>query len=239
MWCRLDFYAIKTEIPHLHRVTPTGGMTYLFLHTYFTWVCMGELQPSGHDRPKVSLSLHCCHFLDLSLCYYAKGLVYDFGANHYWNCLRVGLGWYNQQQHILIIMLDPWDLEVDLHKAKVRDGCAPIPSNSNNWYRGWISSASSSQNWELTLETCTLESISAMVSCPSINTGALLEHPTKHAIHSEFMKGTGATSGHPFCQTTFSRVSFGLGSGREWWRFTVGCCWEGLGHIPSVPPILV
>ena len=121
------FYAIKTEIPHLHRVTPTGWMTYLFLHTYFTWVCMGELEWSGHDRPKVSLSLHCCHFLDLSLCYYAKGLVYDIGANHDWNCLRVGLGWYNKQQHILIIMLDPWDLEVDLHKAKVRDGCAPCP----------------------------------------------------------------------------------------------------------------
>ena len=146
-------------------------MTYLFPHSCFTWVCMGELQQSWHDSSKVSLCPHCGCLLEFSLCYHAKGLVYDFGANHDWNHLRVGHDWYNQQQHILIIALDPWDLEVDLHKPKVRDGYAPIPSNSNNWPRGWISSASSSQNWELTLETCALESISAMVSCPSTSTG--------------------------------------------------------------------
>ena len=72
-----------------------------------------------------------------------------------------------------------------------------IPSNSNNQPRGWISSASSSQNWELTLEPCAQESISASVSHPSIITGASLEHPTKHAIGPGLRKGTGATSGHP------------------------------------------
>ena len=29
----------------------------------------------------------------------------------------------------------------------------------------------------------------------------------------------------------------GSGSGRECWRFTVGCCWWGLGCIPLVPPV--
>ena len=39
-----------------------------------------------------------------------------------WDHLRVGCGWYAQQQHILIIVFDPWDLEVDLHEPKVWDG---------------------------------------------------------------------------------------------------------------------
>ena len=190
-------------------------MAYHFFHSCFTWVCMGELQWSWHDSPKVSLSPHCSCLLELFLCYHTKDHVYDFGVNHNWDCLKVGHGSYNQQQHILIIMLDPWDLEVDLHEPKVRDGCTPVPSNSNNRPRVWISSASSSQNWKLTLETCALEAISAMVSCPLIITRASLEHPTKCAIGSGFMKGTGATSNHPFFQTAFSRVSFGLWSGRE------------------------
>ena len=95
-------------------------------------------------------------------------------------------------------MLDPWDLEVDLQGPKVSDGGAPIPSNSNNQPRGWISSASSSQNWELTLETCTPESISSIVSCPSSIMGATLECPTKHATRLGLMKGTGVTSGQSF-----------------------------------------
>ena len=37
------------------------------------------------------------------------------------------LAWYNQQQHILIIVSNPWDLEVNLHKPKVWDGCTPCP----------------------------------------------------------------------------------------------------------------
>ena len=55
------------------------------------------------------------------------GPVYDFGTNHNQDHLRIGHGWYYQQQHILIIILDPLDLEVDLHKPKVRDGGAPCP----------------------------------------------------------------------------------------------------------------
>ena len=52
------------------------------------------------------------------------------------------------------------------------------------------------------------------------------------------MKGTGATSGHPLFWTAFSRVSFSLGSGRECWRSTVGCCWQGVGpHSLGSPPV--
>ena len=35
--------------------------------------------------------------------------------------------WYDQQQHILIIVFYPWDLEVDLHEPKVLDGGTPCP----------------------------------------------------------------------------------------------------------------
>ena len=110
-----------------------------------------------------------------------------------------------------------------------RNGIAapPVPSGSNNWLNSWICSASSSQNWGLTLDTWAPKSISAVVSCPFIITGALLEHPTNWAMGSGFRKGTGVT----FC-SALSMVGFGLGSGRECWEPTVGCCgwcWQGVG----------
>ena len=93
---------------------------------------MGELQQSRYDSSKVSLSPHHGHLLELSLSYQAKGPIYHFGTNHYLDHLRIGHGWYDQQQHIHIITLDGWDLEVDLHEPNVGDGRAPVPSNSNN-----------------------------------------------------------------------------------------------------------
>ena len=93
---------------------------------------------------------------------------------------------------------------------------------------------------ELTLETWAPESISAMVSCTSIITGALLEHPTKWAMGSGLRKGTGATSGCSLFWAAFSTVNFGLGSGRECWRFTVGCCWWGVeSHSLSSPQFVL
>ena len=50
-----------------------------------------------------------------------------FGSNHDQDNLRVGHGWYDQQQDILLIVFDPQDLEVDLHKPKVWDGRTPYP----------------------------------------------------------------------------------------------------------------
>ena len=57
--------------------------------------------------------------------HHAHGPIYDFGSNHNQDHLRVGHGWYDQQQHILIIGFDPQDLEVDLHKLEVLDGRTP------------------------------------------------------------------------------------------------------------------
>ena len=127
--CGVDWtsYIIKTELPHLHRFTLRGGMTYLCFHPCFTWVCMGELQWSRHDSSKVSLSPHHGCLLELHLSYQAKGPIYDLWANHNWGWLRVCHGWYDQQQHILIIMLDPWDLEVDLHEPKGGNGRVTCP----------------------------------------------------------------------------------------------------------------
>ena len=54
-------------------ITLRGGMTYLLFHPCFAWVCMGQLQQSRHDCPKVSLPpCHGC-LLMLPLCYQAKG----------------------------------------------------------------------------------------------------------------------------------------------------------------------
>ena len=64
--------------------------------------------------------------------YDAHGPIYNFGSNHGWDHLRIGHGWYNQQQHNLIVVLDPWDLEIDLHKPEVWDGRMPCPSSSNS-----------------------------------------------------------------------------------------------------------
>ena len=118
----------------------------------------------------------------------------------------------------------------------------PVLSSSNNWPNGWICSARSLQNWEFTLDTSAPKSISAVVSCPSTITVALLECPTKWAMGSGLRKGTGVTSGHPFFCATFRMVNFHSRSVRECWGPTVGCCswccW-GVGHIPSVPPRLV
>ena len=127
--CGADWtsYVIKTKFLHLHGVTLRGGMTYLFFHPCFAWAYMGELQWSRHDSSKVSLSPCCSCLLELSLSYQAKGPINDFGTNHNQDHLWIGHGWYDQQQHILIITLDSWDLEVVFHKPKVGDGGAPCP----------------------------------------------------------------------------------------------------------------
>ena len=148
------------------------------------------------------MSLSPCHghFHKLPLCYYAHGSIYDFGSSHDQDYLRIGCGWYDQQQHILIVILDPQDLEIDLHKPEVWDGGPPVTSNSNSWPRGWIWSARSSQNWELMLESWAPKSISSVILCLSTITGASLEHPAKWAMGSGLRKGTGATLAMPFCE---------------------------------------
>ena len=70
------------------------------------------------------MSLSPCHghFCKLPLGYDAQGPIYDFGSNHDQAHLGIGHGWYDQQQHILIVVFDPQDLEIGLHKPEVWDG---------------------------------------------------------------------------------------------------------------------
>ena len=72
----------------------------------------------------------CLHKLPLG--HHAHGPIYDFGSNHNWDYLRIGHGWYDQQHYILIVVLDPWHVEVDLHKPKVWMAEPTVPSSSHN-----------------------------------------------------------------------------------------------------------
>ena len=135
------FNTIKAELPHLLGVTTLRGMMYLPFHPDFVWACLGQLQWPRHNSSKVSLSPHHGHLAKLSLGHQAQNPIYYFRTNHNWNCLRIGHGWDDQQQHIHIKVCDAWDLEVNLNKSKVWDGCTPIPCSSNNWPKGWICSA--------------------------------------------------------------------------------------------------
>ena len=102
-----------------------------------------------------------------------------------------------------------------------------------------MSRAKRSQSPELILETWAPNSISAVTLCPSI-TGASLDHPTRQAIGPGFKnRMAGAVSLGSVCLAAF--ILSGLCSMLGWecmgptagWS---GLCWQGLGHIPLVPP---
>ena len=75
-----------------------------------------------------------------------QGCIDYLCSHHDQNCLGVGHGGDNQQQHIPVVAFYPQNLEVYLHKCEVWDACTPILSSSNNQPRGWISRVSSLQN---------------------------------------------------------------------------------------------
>ena len=165
----------------------------------------------------------------------AQSFVNYLCAHHDQNCLRVGCGGDNQQQHILIIVSYPQNLEVYLHKSEVWGGCTPHPSSSNNWPRGWICRVSSLQNWALMLDTWVSKSIKAVTSCLSVITGASLKHPTRCAMGSGLRNGIEATCCCLFLLAAFIWVSFGLGSGRECCKI-IDCGLQGvLPHFLSSP----
>ena len=90
----------------------------------------------------------------------------------------------------------------------------PVPSSSSSLSRWWTFRAISSQNLEITLETCAPRMINAITFCPSVVTVASLDCPNRQAIRSGFMNGTARViSCVPFCLATFILASFGLGSG--------------------------
>ena len=72
----------------------------------------------------------------------------------------------------------------------------PVPSNSNNGPKGWISSPNSLHSCALMFDTCAPKSTKAVTSQLSMTTGASLAHPTNHATGSGFRNGIGVI---PFC----------------------------------------
>ena len=125
------FDVIESELLHLHSVTLLRGACSTFCHLTFVWAAIRELQWPQHDCPKVSLSPCHCSLCKLSHSHETQIFVNYLCAHHNWNCLGVGHGGDIQQQHILIIISYPWNLQVYLHKSEVWDGCTPIPSSSN------------------------------------------------------------------------------------------------------------
>ena len=120
-------------------------MTYILFCPDFVWAWCVSCSDPDMTAPKWSLSLHFGHLCKLSLGHKAQSLIYYFRTNHEQNFIRIGCGWDDQQQDILIIVCDAWNLEVDLHKLKVWDGCTSCPPSFNNWPSGWICSARFSQ----------------------------------------------------------------------------------------------
>ena len=125
--------------------TSTGsllrGACSPFCHLALVWTATGELQQPWHDCPKVGLSLCCGSFCKLPHSHRDQIFVNYLSVHYNQNCLRVGHGGDNQQQHILIIVSYPQNLAVYLHKSMVWDGCTSIPSSSNNppraGFAGW------------------------------------------------------------------------------------------------------
>ena len=97
----------------------------------------------------------------------------------------------------------------------------PVPSNSNNWPKGWISRPNSPHNCVLIFYTCTPKSTKAATLHPSTTTVVSLACPTNHATGSGFRNGIGVIPFHPLCLTALSWVSFGLGLQRECFELTV------------------
>ena len=114
----------------------------------------------------------------------------------------------------------------------------PVPSNSNNRPKGWISRPNSSHSCALIFDTCAPKSTKAVTSQLSTTTDASLAHPTNCATGLGFRNGIGAIPFHPFGLTAFSWVSFGLGSQRECLELTADC-WRGFDCIPLGPPFPV
>ena len=84
----------------------------------------------------MGLSPHHGHLHELPLSHQAHGPIYDFGSSQDQNHLRIGCDWYNQQQHILIVVLIPgiWRLT----STNLRYGVAEpsVPSSSKKLTQG-------------------------------------------------------------------------------------------------------
>ena len=228
------FDITESELPDVHSATLLKGACCPCCHLVFAWAATGELQWSQHDCLKVGLSP--CHgsLCKLPCSHETQSFVDYICAHHDQNCLGVSCGGENQQQHILIVAFYPQNLEVYLQKSEVWDGWTPIPSSSNNQPRGWICRVSSLQNCTLMLKTWAPESIKAVTSCPSIITGASLEHPIRCAMGSGLRNGTGATCCHPSSLLPSYGLVLDWGQGGNVVSLLTAWC-RGFDCIPLVP----
>ena len=133
-----DSNVIEAELPHLHGLTTLRGITYFLFHPGFVWACLGQLQWPRQNSSKVSLSPCHGHLCELSLGHQAQDPIYDFRTNHDWDCLGIGCGWDDQEQHILIIVFDAGIWRLTSIKPRYGMATLPVPSSSNNWPNGWI-----------------------------------------------------------------------------------------------------
>ena len=111
----------------------------------------------------------------------------------------------------------------------------PVPSNSNNWPKGWILRSRSLHNCALIFDTYSPKSIKAVTSCLSMTTGTSLTCPTRCTTRSGFRNGMGAIPFHPF-------FSYCLYLGQFWFGAREGMLWSycvllegGLTAFPWVP----
>ena len=236
------FKVIKAELPHLH-----GSPFREEWPTSSSIPILPELvQVSYSDPDMTAPKWVCIHtvvtFVSSPLVIKLRALSIFFRTNHDWDHLGVGLGWYGQQQHILIIVFDPWDLEVDLHKPKVWDGCNPIPSSSNNWPNGWIvvedHHKTGSSHWK--------------PECPNQLVQSFPVHLLSQGPHWSILPNRwwgqdwGKGQGQPLVILSFVPLwvwsvllqGQGKNAGGPLLAVVAGAS-GGLGHIPSVPPGLV
>ena len=109
-------------------VSPFGEQWITSFSTPVPYVPLwGSCSNPDMTAPKWACIQVMVTFTSSPLCYYSHGPIYKLGSNHNQNHLKIGHGWYNQQQHILIVILYPQDLEVNLHEPKVWDGKTPCP----------------------------------------------------------------------------------------------------------------
>ena len=110
-------------------------------------------------------------------------------------------------------------------------GEPPVPSSYNSLPRGWTSRVKGSQKPELILETWEPKLITAVSFCPSMITGASLDHPTRWGTGSGFKNGmAGVVSHRPVHWAALMLACLCLGLEWECAGPTVGWggfCWWG------------
>ena len=208
---------------------PTGSLSQEEFPIFSPGFILSELLWDSCNDPDMTAPKWACyqvsHVCKFPHSHATQSPVYNFWTHHDWNSFSVGCGGYSQQQHILVVASNPQNLEVNLHKSEVRNSYTPIPYNSNNWPKSWISRSRSLHNCMLIFDTSVPKSIKAATLHPSITT--LLACPTKCATGSGFRNGMGVILFHPFLFTALTWVGFGLGPERECCELTE-CCWRGV-----------